>query len=411
MKLITSSLYLAVLATLVSCGGSSDSVPVETKTTIAVMGDVPYGTAPTDDSQVKANPAFIEAINKDTDLSLVIHGGDIHSGKEYCLDSYNKTVSSQWAALKLPLVYVPGDNEWADCHKVKQGGGSYNAGTQIIDYVANGSYEKGDPLKNLQLVRSTFFTSPGKTLGSGSVQVHSQANEFDPAYPADASYIENVWWLQSRVIFVTLNVPGGSNNDSDIWYGTPTMSTAQTQEIANRTAANIRWLNNAFGLAKSIGAVGVVILVQGDMWDMDSNSSIVNGQNHIYGYKPFIDQIAANTKSFGKPVLLMNGDSHVYRVDNPLKKGSPCVIEPSSNAAAVACNDSAASSYMTSVQFGKTDAYDNQPWGYDVPNFKRIVWHGQTLGLEYVKLTIDPNANATASDTAFGPFRWSRVKP
>jgi hypothetical protein len=46
-----------------------------------------------------------------------------------------------------------------------------------------------------------------------------------------------------------------------------------------------------------------------------------------------------------------------------------------------------------------------------VPNLVRIVWHGSTLGLEYVKLTIDPNANAAVSDTAFGPFSWERVKP
>jgi hypothetical protein len=406
---ISRSITVAALTSLVAACGGSDNADI--RTVLAVYGDVPYGTSPTDDSQLKAHPAFIDAINKDTSLSMVAHIGDIHSGKEYCTDAYNKTILSQWTAFKLPLVYMPGDNEWADCHKVKQGGGVYNANTLAIDYVANGSYEKGDPLKNLALVRSTFFPTAGKTLGTGTVQVHSQATEFDPANPADASYVENVWWRQSGVIIVAINVPGGSNNNADIWYGTPTMSTAQTQEIANRTAANIRWLNTAFATAKSTNALGVVILLQADMWDMDTNSTLVNGQNHIYGYKPFIDEIAAKTTDLGKPVLLMTGDSHYYRVDNPLKKGSPCVIEPTANAAAVACNSTAASSYMNTVQFGKTDAYDNQPFGYNVPNLVRIVWHGSTLGLEYVKLTIDPNANAAVSDTAFGPFSWERVKP
>ena len=26
-------------------------------------------------------------------------------------------------------------------------------------------------------------------------------------------------WEQSKVLFVTLNVPGGSNNDADNWFG------------------------------------------------------------------------------------------------------------------------------------------------------------------------------------------------
>jgi hypothetical protein len=39
--------------------------------------------------------------------------------------------------------------------------------------------------------------------------------------------VENVIFVQSRVLFVTINVPGGSNNDTDVWYGAPTASAAQ----------------------------------------------------------------------------------------------------------------------------------------------------------------------------------------
>jgi hypothetical protein len=44
-----------------------------------------------------------------------------------------------------------------------------------------------------------------------------------------------------------------------------------------------------------------------------------------------------------------------------------------------------------------------------VPNFHRIVVHGSTLPLEWVKLTVDPSVNAPASANAFGPFRWTRM--
>jgi hypothetical protein len=34
--------------------------------------------------------------------------------------------------LPVPLVYTPGDNEWADCHKKKEGGGEYSSSTGDI---------------------------------------------------------------------------------------------------------------------------------------------------------------------------------------------------------------------------------------------------------------------------------------
>ena len=105
---------------LVSCGGSSSA---DSTFAVAVIGDSPYGIAYGDTAQYNANPAFISAINADTSLSLTLHVGDIHSGKEYCTESYNLGVFNQWKAFIQPLVYVPGDNEWADCHKVKEGGG------------------------------------------------------------------------------------------------------------------------------------------------------------------------------------------------------------------------------------------------------------------------------------------------
>jgi hypothetical protein len=44
-----------------------------------------------------------------------------------------------------------------------------------------------------------------------------------------------------------------------------------------------------------------------------------------------------------------------------------------------------------------------------VPNFHRIVVHGSTFPLEWMKLTIDPSQNAGwTTDGAYGPFAWTR---
>jgi hypothetical protein len=405
---------------LTACGGSDVSDPTFN---VAVIGDSPYGIAYGDTAQYLANPAFISAVNADASVSLALHVGDIHSGKEYCTESFNLGVFNQWKSFKMPLVYVPGDNEWSDCHKVKEGGGTYNSTTAAIDYVTTngGSFAKGDPLANLSFVRSMFFPTPGQSLGASPIKVHTQNLEYDTAHPADAQFVENVWFEKNGVLFMTINVPGGSNNDNDIWYGTPTMSNAQASEIATRTAANLRWLDTAFAQATANKDMAVVIQIQADMWDQDGVSKA-----HLTEYKQFIDKIAAKTTAFAKPVLLINGDSHNYRSDNPLVPGATCVVEAPATAtvgaalvpatAAVACSDatvaSVAATYHKDVSGATTDPYANQPGGYNVPNFHRIVTHTNPANpMEYLKLTINPNANAANGSSAFGPFSWARVKP
>ncbi len=86
-------------------------------------------------------------------------------------------------------------------------------------------------------------------------------------------------WEESGVMFVTLNIPGGSNNDDDLWntgafgaFVAPAKSAPQLQEIAQRTAADLRWLEAAFVLAKAHGDVAVQITEQADMWDLDGTA-------------------------------------------------------------------------------------------------------------------------------------------
>src|SRR5262245_39130365 len=226
----------ALSATALAGNGTPINTGSDNVLTLAVYGDAPYGTTPTDDSQFVATPAFIDSVNRDPKVDLVMHIGDIHSGKQFCTEAYDRGVFDLWTAFKPPVIYTPGDNEWSDCHKVAQGGGQYNKTTKQIDYVldANGNpvdFALGDPLANLDLVRSIFFANPGVSLGGRKKQVLSQALSFDPAHPSDAAYVENVMWEQSKVLFVNINVPGGSNNDNDIWYGTPTQSPAQALEV------------------------------------------------------------------------------------------------------------------------------------------------------------------------------------
>jgi hypothetical protein len=244
-------------------------------------------------------------------------------------------------------------------------------------------YEGGNPLENLALVRSIFFAQPGATLGSGSLQTLSQATALDPAHPDDAAYVENVIWKRKGFVFVTLNIPGGSNNDTDVWYGAPTMSDEQAQETQRRTDADLRWLDRAFAMASADDAQGLVLVQQSDLWDLDGKAA-----SHLSRYEPIVKSLAEHTAAFGRPVLALEGDSHVYRSDNPLQQGGSCT------------GDGDVCSY---------DAWNSHPY-YDVSNFHRIVVHGSTVPLEYLKLVMTPGAHQPATDTSFGPFSWSRHK-
>lgn len=322
--------------------------------TIAVFGDWPYNQNLLDNA-----PLLTKSVNADRGVSLVLHVGDIHSGSMPCTSAgilppipisdpgWNQRVFFHFQQFKAPVVYTPGDNEWTDCHKSKE-------------------KSAGDPLKELASVRSLFFAQPGRTLGGNAKQVLSQAQALDSAYPTDAQFVENVMWEDSRVVFATLNMPG-SNNDGLPWSGSFNNPSAQAKEVQERTDANLRWLKAAFDKAESRRARAVVIALQANMWDPEA---LAAGGDGLFNYTPFVKKLAELSLHFGKPVLLLNGDSHVYGSDRPL-------ADPAS---------------VTGLVHGAPSA----------PNLTRITVQGSTTApAEWLRLTIDTR-NAE-------PFTWLNV--
>jgi Calcineurin-like phosphoesterase len=325
------------------------------KLTIAVFGDWPYSQNLLDKAKL-----LTDSVNADRDVDYVIHVGDIHSGSMPCTSAgilppipasnpgWNQAVYYQFQQFKAPVVYAPGDNEWSDCHKTKE-------------------LKSGDPLKELASVRTLFFAKPGKTLGMTEKDVWSQAKYFDPAYPADAQFVENVMWEDAKVVFATFNMPGGSNNDTSPWTNGFENPTAQAAEVSARAAANIRWLQTAFEHAEHSNAKAVVLALQADMWDPEA--AAIGGAG-LDQYKPFVRELATRSLHFRRPVLLLNGDTHLFLVDRPL-------ANPGST----------------------TGQIHNTP---PVPNLLRIVVQGSTNPpAEWLRLTIDPRNYAT--------FGWQNV--
>ena len=307
--------------------------------TFAVIGDMPYGPAKRD-----SIPMLIDLINSDPKVDAVIHVGDIKAGsKTPCTDALFADVRSLFDTFKDPLVYTPGDNEWTDCHVASKNNGLYT------------------PTERLQAVRALFFPVGGQTLGGRKMQVLTQADD-----PANSAYVENVMFIQSRVVFATANITG-SNNDLAPW-GSPLPADAgsypsQAAEYAARAQANAAWVDKTFDLAASSDAVAVVLAFQADMWDP--------AEPTLSGFDALVQQIGTRAAAFGKPVLLLEGDSHAFEVQYPYSASSPM-----------------------------RQMHPNTPVA---ENVTRIVVEGSAGRTEYVRLTVDPKTQNGY------PFAWERV--
>ncbi|MFY9265241.1 MAG: hypothetical protein WAO61_07425 [Solirubrobacterales bacterium] len=264
-----------------------------------VIGDTPYGAA-----QIEAFSDDIAEINSDPHTRAVIHVGDIKSGSSRCDDAYFAGIRADFDTFRDPLVYTPGDNEWTDCHRASNGG-----------YI---------PTERLAKLREVFFDQPGRTLGRRSKPVEHQ----------NAPFVENVRWMQSRTVFGTLHVVG-SNNGLLPWFGAAAMTAEQSDEVAARTTASLEWIDAIFDKAASANSAAVVVAMQADMWD---SFAIAAGQTT--GFNGIVERLADRAAAFGRPVLLLQGDSHEFVADNPLANGSPAhgVTTPAPNVARIVVN-------------------------------------------------------------------------
>jgi len=293
--------------------------------TLAVVGDMPYGT-----QKLDSLPLLIDLINSDPKVDLVAHLGDIKAGSNSpCTNEYIDSIAVLFNQLKDPFVYTPGDNEWTDCHV-----GSKN----------NGLYT---PTERLEFVRQVYFPVAGQTLGGRKKQVLTEADD-----PANAQYVENTMWMESQVVFAALNIPG-SNDDKATWGATLPADAgnypSQATERDTRKQANLAWLDKAFTLATQNNAAGVVLLFQADMWDTTSS---------LNGYDTLVVRIGNLAAAFGKPVLLLEGDSHIFSVDYPYSQSSPL--------------------------------HSKHPSTPVADNVTRIVVEGDGNRTEYLRLTFDP---------------------
>jgi hypothetical protein len=130
-------------------------------------------------------------------------------------------------------------------------------------------------------------------------------------------------------------VPGSNNNKildekdcTNKSARTAAQCEASNAEYAERDAANVQWMQQAFQAAKDQKARGLVLVFQGDPgFDLPETEDIDESKAaNVSGYRNFINAVVAQTEQFAGQVLLVHGDTHFFKVDKPLY--SPTKVLP-----------------------------------------------------------------------------------
>ncbi len=233
----------------------------------ALIGDTPYSAA-----EAAALDSMIAEINRE-DLAFVIHVGDITGGQGPCTDEWFEARKRQFEKFRHPFVIVPGDNEWVDCHRTGF-----------------------DPMERLKKFRD-LFESGDRSLGLRTLSLERQSGPY-------AEYREHMRWVAGEVLFVGVNVQGSNNNLGRM--------PAMDAEHRARMAAVFAWLEDSVQLAEKRRLAGILVFAQADP---DFEGRIRRKSD---GFADFRNALRALALRFGKPILFVNGDTHLYKLDQPL---------------------------------------------------------------------------------------------
>lgn len=245
----------------------------------ALVGDYPYTLR--DQARM---PHLLADLDRASSLSFVLHVGDLHSPRATeCSESLFRERRDWFVGLGIPFVFTPGDNDWADCAERQ--------------------------LEFLELLRSVFFADPVRADGVDAFALRRQSES--EAHP---DLVENAIWERGGVVFATLHM-----------IGTPLIpipdETAATR-LRLVEAAEL-WLEEAFRVAREHEARGVFLATQVNLWPISGGARMLDllhpGLIDVDPlFEDFEAKLVARVREFGGPVVLAHGDTHSFRIDQPL---------------------------------------------------------------------------------------------
>ncbi|MCH8839938.1 MAG: cadherin-like domain-containing protein [Planctomycetes bacterium] len=198
-----------------------------------------------------------------------VHVGDIKLGSDPCIESVYTNASSSLQTSSIPVFIVPGDNEWNDCSDPNQAWIYWDTHLMRLDENWSHSFNV----------------------------LHQSVRE------------ENFAFVHSGVLFIGINLVGGSVHDSSEWV--------------QRMTDDADWVNQNFN---NFGSQVTSAVVFGHAFPDPTG-----GDRQQFG-----QDFVTSAQNFVKPILYIHGDIHNWQLDNPyndapnvtrviLEKGVPSV--------------------------------------------------------------------------------------
>lgn len=251
-----------------------------------VVGDTTY--SPPGDYPLYEK--LIAAING-ASPAFTIHVGDT-KGRGDCGRAFQESQRPFFDHYEAPVVYTPGNNEWAECWKANRG--------------------SADPVKILDVMREVFWAKP-ESMGKARMPLVRQADA-DPAFP---EFVENARWRHGGVTFATLNLAGTHNNQE-------LRVESSWKEFIRREQANVAWVKATFAAARAAGDRAIVLAFHPNPFDEEVRYE--NGP-----FEPVVQAISDGADGFDGQVLIVQGHHHELTIDRPLAEldvNKPAVNHP-----------------------------------------------------------------------------------
>ena len=230
---------LAPVLLAVATAGSAQNAPI----TFTAIGDIPYGS-----SEIQVFEDHVADHNVFSPSDFLVHVGDIKSGSSSCVESHYVTAAEILRGLAVPAYIVPGDNEWNDCSNPDQAWAFWE--------------------EHLLGLEQDFCGVPAD-------------------FEAQSVRPENFAFTSKGVLFIGLNLVGGSVHDSSEW----TTRLNQNADFVNQQLAQH-------------GAQVRAMVVFGQAGPSSNRAT-------------FFNRFVTAAAGFGKPVLYVHGDGHSWIQDRP----------------------------------------------------------------------------------------------
>ena len=290
--MLRKSVVLIAMTLLATLGAHAQTSPKSFS--FGLWGDMPYKKAG-DDAKL---PAVLKSINQ-SDIAFSLYDGDIKDGSSKCTDDVYADTLKMFATMVKPVVYVPGDNEWTDCHRSN-----------------NGGY---DGLERLSYLRKVMFPTLN-SLGQSTMALEHQGK-------LGEKFVENTRFEHGGVVFVGINQPGSNNNlilsEKECKNKSARDNAkcdASNAEYLERDSANVAWMQASFAAAKAQNAVGIVVVTQGDPgFDLPETEEFDESKEPgVSGYRHFMSKLVEQTEQYAGQVLFVHGDTHYFKLDKPM---------------------------------------------------------------------------------------------